>query len=299
MAAEAHSPKFSFATVNDLLDTERSQSRDTSLQDNKIDVYNKVYLEFIARTNEVEKKHSSSSSSAENTHSTTHQSKTTKDDTKDEDECIWTNKELRILRKCFQRLKLQNIALVRRVDSLQEELLECKREKQMARVALTSLKEKWFELKKRYRRIKISCKSMKEDLIMHHTALKSTGEELKNLKTEKYLLLNDLKEVKTKLDLETIKSKDLEAKLEENERQNMETLQHCAFVTKQQCKLDETLLRKEIFQLKEELRKEKQENRLNKNALENLRNHFANVKLNEQSYCDSHDILSAAEIDFT
>lgn len=292
----AHSPKFSFATVNDLLDTEGPHSRGTNLQDNKIDIYNKVYLEFIARTDEVEKKDSSSSSSAGNTTDETHQS--INSSTKNEDECIWTNKELRILRKCFQRLKLQNIALVGKVDSLEEELQHCKKNQRMASLALTSLKEKWSELKKRYKRIKISCKSMKEDLIMHHTALKSNGEELKNLKDEKYLLLKDLKEVKTKLDLETIKSKDLEAKLEEKDRQNMESLQHCAFVTRQQCKLDETRLKKEIFQLKEELRKEKQENSLNRNALENLRNHFANVKVNDQN-CDSDIILSAAEIDFT
>lgn len=288
------SPKFSFATVNDLLHTKGPHSQGTSLKDSKMNIYNKVYLEFIAKTDEVEKKDSSSSSSAENAD----ESDQTKALTKDEDECIWSNQELRILRKCFQRLKLQNIALVGKVDSLEEELQECKKNHRIANLALTSLKEKWSELKKRYKRIKISCKSMKEDLIMHHAALKSTSEELKNLKDEKYLLLKDLKEVKTKLDLETVKNKDLEARLDEKDRQNMDALQHCAFVTRQQCKLDETRLRKEIYQLKEELKKEKQENRLNRNALENLRNHFANVRVNEQN-TGSDAILSAAEIDFT
>lgn len=288
--------------MNELLQKEDNL---TETNPNKYKVwesYNNVYLELVKEKElntiapTLEGQDGGVVVQEEATESTT-ENTTPKAGSKAIGDCIWTDDEIKVLRKTFQKLKIQNVYLSGMVDSLQSELQISKEREWKARNSHDILKEKFSELKKRYTRSKISCKSYKEDLKAYHLSLKTTRSEVVDLNFERSVIQKGLNDTKAKLDLEQLKSSQLMTKLDEKENEKVQAIEHCEFVTRQQCKFEETRLRKEIFRLKEELRKERDDNHINKKSLENLRNHFVSSKLNEKQ--KQTDILNIADVDYT
>lgn len=301
--SEVFPPKFEFKTVSDLLKKDKNE-KETSPEKLRIsESYNKVYLKLM-REQELEKFKDIGSKDGEVVQELSlKETKLVREKTEPEaktnsaEDCIWTNDEIKVLRKTFQKLKLQNVYLTGVVESLQKELQIYKEREWKASNAYNALKEKWSELKKRYARAKISCKSYKEDLKSYYESLKTAGKEVDVLRNEKSVTIKDLTDVKVKLDLERIKSSQLIAELRKKENEKVIAVEHCEFVTRQQCKFEETALRKEIFRLQEELRKANNENTINKKSLENLRNHFISSKLNNEQ--NGVDVISIADIDYS
>lgn len=298
--SEVFPPKFEFKTVSDLLKKGNDEFETSSDNVKVFESYNRVYLE-IANHEEQEQEDTQSCQAdcdgdgRPHVHEQTNNINKQKEDGKAKESTIWTNDEIKILRKTFQKLKIQNVHLTGIVDSLTQELQNCKEREAKTKTCYKILQEKWSELKKRYRRAKISCKSIKEDLKWHHLSLKTARKELEELHFERNEILKDLNDTKVSLESERVTNSQLTAKLDEKEAEKAKALQHCEFVVRQQSKLEETLLKKEIFRLQQELKKEKDENVINRKSLENLRNHFVSSKMNANQ--SRADILSVADID--
>ncbi|EDO36376.1 predicted protein [Nematostella vectensis] len=216
------------------------------------------------------------------------------------EECIWSDKELRTLRKFVQKVKLQNLYLVAMVESLQEQLRKTKDNKRAATDSLEVLQSKWCELKKRYKRVKISCKAMKGDLKEYHTKLKIAYGDIKELKQQMSEWTEERKQIKSELNREKLTCEDLKGQLARAREEHESALQHHEFMLTEQYQLEKNSWIREIGLLKEQLWKEKDEHSLSKRALEHLRTHFANQHASNTDAFDSKcpNVISIVDIDY-
>lgn len=78
-------------------------------------------------------------------------------------------------------------------------------------------------------------------------------------------------------------------------------MKSCEFFLEQQHLIEKTKLQRDMDRLREECEKEKEENSLNKKALEHLRTHFANLQIlgdSTERSKETDNVLSVVDIDY-
>lgn len=220
---------------------------------------------------------------------------------KDQDECIWSQSELKMLRKFLQKAKMQNLKLAAMLQSAQDEIETWKEKFNDVAEADELVNSSFRILKKKYERLKVNYKALKEDVRRYHSNLKVSREDCRQLKLERDDIQKALSQTQAELNKEKLNNEHLQLILNKKEKEYEESLKSHEHFLEQQHLLEIAKLQKEVVRLTEEFEKEKQDNDLNKKALEHLRGHFANLKINQEIKDGTNameNVLSVIDIDY-
>lgn len=220
---------------------------------------------------------------------------------KDQDECIWSQSELKMLRKFLQKAKMQNLKLAAMLQSAQDEIETWKEKFNDVAEADELVNSSFRILKKKYERLKVNYKALKEDVRRYHSNLKVSREDCRQLKLERDDIQKALSQTQAELNKEKLNNEHLQLILNKKEKEYEESLKSHEHFLEQQHLLEIAKLQKEVVRLTEEFEKEKQDNDLNKKALEHLRGHFANFKINQEIKDGTNameNVLSVIDIDY-
>lgn len=220
---------------------------------------------------------------------------------KDQDECIWSQSELKMLRKFLQKAKMQNLKLAAMLQSAQDEIETWKEKFNDVAEADELVNSSFRILKKKYERLKVNYKALKEDVRRYHSNLKVSREDCRQLKLERDDIQKALSQTQAELNKEKLNNEHLQLILNKKEKEYEESLNSHEHFLEQQHLLEIAKLQKEVVRLTEEFEKEKQDNDLNKKALEHLRGHFANFKINQEIKDGTNameNVLSVIDIDY-
>ena len=303
--AEVFPPKFQFGSVDDLLKCPEEDERTKAKVEYLNEVYRKVYFEEEkAKTSTADEDEQVNLESLEKRRrqlAAKQKKRQSKPKDKEQDECIWSQSELQTLRRFLQKAKMQNLKLAAMLESAQNEIDTWKEKFRDVAESEEVAKCNLGVLKKKYERLKVNYRALKEDLRRYHVNLKISREECKQLKIERDDVEKLLKQTQAELNMETLNNEHLQLKLDKREKEYEENLKSHENFLEQQHLLEITKLQKEVARLTDEFEKEKQDNDLNKRALEHLRSHFANLKVNQEikNGNDAVDnILSVIDIDY-
>ena len=298
--AEVFPPKFQFQSVDEMVGSADNGEGRITTDYGLTKAYRRVYMEGENAKEYVPK--------AEETQVTKISDKDDKEKIreaetryKNQDECIWTQNELKALRKFLQKAKMQNLKLAAMLESAQNEIDILKFKYRQAAESKELVKGSLCTFKKKYERLKVNYKALKEDIRRYHVNLKDSRQDCHQLRIERTKLLKSLNNAKTDFDFEKAENERLRSKVNEREKFCDEVIREHKTLLKEQHWLEKASLQKEIDRLEEECGKEKQENALNKKALEHLRTHFANLQIDNETKIASilrGDVLSVIDIDY-
>lgn len=305
--AEVFPPKFQFETVDEILKIPQVQDREKPKRNVWGEIYRKVYCEE-------EKAHGSRNQDSMSRQSSPkkqtvfgiridNERKTEKESQyEDRNVCIWSQHELKMLRTFFQKAKMQNLKLAAMLESTQDEIKVWKEKYKKLEEGDQLAKSTLLLLKKKYGRLKVNYRALKDDVRRYHANLKVKREDYEDLKDEKIEIEHTLSQTKSELNKEKLKNEELQRRLERKEREVQENLKNVEYFLEQQNQLQKVKLLKEIDKLREEFEKEKGENDLNKKALEHLRCHFASLQMNQENVGRTKEmeekVLSVIDIDY-
>lgn len=302
--AEVFPPKFQFGSVEEMLHNPGLVETENEKFNSLDKVYRKVYFEQEKtkklRDKELKLKHREKQdvSSVRPERQRKQEIKTQR---KDEDECTWNEKELKTLRTFLQKAKMQNLQLATMLESAQDEVNVWKEKYREVAEANDVMKNRSLILKKKYERLKVNYRALKKDVRRYHTNLKVTRQDCEELKSEKSEIEETLNQKKSELHSEKFHNEHLQSRLDRKEREFEENIKRCEYFLEQQHQLGKAKLHQEIDRLNKELKIEREDNNLNKKALEHLRNHFANLQINQddtEGIKVMDKVLSVIDIDY-
>jgi len=305
--AEVFPPKFQFESVDEMLKSTEKDERVKEETDDLGEVYRKVYFEQekAKKTSEEELKSRRRLEDKRQTDSSVIKKGERKDGSKpkkkDKDECIWSQSELKMLRKFLQKSKMQNLKLAAMLESAQDEINVWKEKFQVVAESDDLVKSRLLIMKKKYERLKVNYRALKEDVRRYHAKLKVAREDCQELRTENSEIEKLLSQRESELNREKLHNEQLQSRLESKEREFEENISSHEYFLEQQHLLERTKLQKEIESLSDKFEKEKQDNDLNKKALEHLRSHFANLQINQDNTVETEEmknVLSVIDIDY-
>ena len=303
--AEVFPPKFQFGSVDELLsgpgEDEKSKEKVKYLDE----VYRKVYFEQekakkstddelhvgLERLERSQKKKLAAKD----------RKRPGKQKQKDQDECIWNESELKMLRQFLQKAKMQNLKLAAMLQSAQDEINTWKNKFKEINEADELLDSSYRILKKKYERLKVNYRALKDDVRKYHSSLKVAREECEQLKIERDDIVKSLSQTKAELNMEKLNNQHLQLRLDKKEKECTENLKSQEQFLEQQHLLEIRKLQKEVVRLTEKFDEEKQDNNLNKRALEHLRSHFGDLKVSQESNNGDNavvNMLSVIDIDY-
>lgn len=301
--AEVFPPKFQFGSVDELLKSPAEGEKSSEKLEYLDDVYRRVYFEEQrAKTSTDEDVQVLVERLEKSRQIVSKQKKRqSKPKRKDQDECIWNENELQTLRRFLQKAKMQNLKLAAMLESAQEEIHSWKGKFKDVAESERAVKCNLGVLKKKYERLKVNYRALKEDLRRYHANLKISREERKQLEIERDETENLLKQTQAELNQEKLNKIHLQFKLDKMEKEKEENFKSYEDFITQQHLLEIKKLQKEINRLRSEFEKEKHDNDLNKRALEHFRSHFANLMVNQEIKNGNNmveNILSVIDIDY-
>lgn len=298
--AEVFPPKFQFGSVEELLKCPEEDEKSKEKVKYLDEVYRRVYFEEEKAKKSTDEQLQVRLQHLEKRQLVSREKKRErKPQQKEQDECIWSQSELKMLRKFLQKAKMQNLKLAAMLESAQDEIYMWKEKFKDVSESDELVKNSLGILKKKYERLKVNYKALKEDVRRYHTNLKITREDYKELKLERDDIEKSLKQTQAELNMEKLDNEHLQLRLDKKEKACEENLKSQEHFMEQQHQLEITKLHKEIAALTEKFEKEKQDNDLNKRALEHLRSHFANLKINQDDGTNATDnVLSIIDIDY-
>ena len=300
--AEVFPPKFQFESVDELLKCPEEDEESKEKVKHLNEVYRKVYLEEKSKKSTDEELKVKSLERLEKKQRVPKERKQkSKAEDKDKDECIWNHSELQMLRKFLQKAKMQNLKLAAMLESAQGEIDTWKEKFKDVAESDEHVNNNFRILKKKYERLKVNYRALKEDVRRYHANLKISREECRQLNLERDDLQKSLSQTQAELNVEKLNCEHLQLRLNKKGKEYEESLKNHEHFMEQQHLLELAKLQKEVLRLTEEFEKEKRDNDLNKKALEHLRGHFANLKINQEfkdgaNVVDS--VLSVIDIDY-
>lgn len=296
--AEVFPPKFQFGSVEELLKCPEEDEKSKEKVKYLDEVYRRVYFEEEKAKKSTDEQLQVRLQQKRQLVSR-EKKRERKPQQKEQDECIWSQSELKMLRKFLQKAKMQNLKLAAMLESAQDEIHIWKEKFKDVSESDELVKSSLGILKKKYERLKVNYKALKEDVRRYHANLKITREDYKELKLERDDIEKSLKQTQAELNMEKLDNEHLQLRLDKKETECEENLKRQEHFLEQQHQLEIMKLHKTIAGLTEKFEKEKQDNDLNKRALEHLRSHFANLKINQDDGTNATDnVLSIIDIDY-
>ncbi|XP_070539053.1 coiled-coil domain-containing protein 160 homolog [Ptychodera flava] len=210
-----------------------------------------------------------------------------------EESCIWTHKELEIIRELFEMSKAQNIKLSSMLNVAHKQVTELEAKCKKQTKVIETRSKKLHDSQQECQRTKIHRDQLKADQKKSLGRIKLLKEDIKDLKEERFQLKRELKEMRKTLTQERLARQEAEIELDEKgkwyERERI--------VREDNIRLDYqgqiNKLYEEITDLKIELEKEKTAHNIDKRGLDHLRNHFASLSVqNVREASAGHDYLT-------
>lgn len=303
--AEVFPPKFQFGSVDELLngpeEDEKSKEKVKCLDE----VYRRVYFEQEKAKKSTDDELHVDLERLEKSRKKRlvgkDRKRASKQKQKDQDECIWNESELKMLRKFLQKAKMQNLKLAAMLQSAQDEINTWKEKVKEVTESDEIMNSSFCIFKKKYERLKVNYRALKDDVRKYHSNLKVSREECEQLKLERDDIAKSLSQTKAELNIEKLNNEHLQLRLDKKEEECTENLKSQEQFLEQQHLLEIRKLQKEVARLTEKFDEEKQDNDLNKRALEHLRSHFANLKVSQESNDGTNavvNMLSVIDIDY-
>lgn len=306
--AEVFPPRFQFSSVDEMLQNNKEDETENKRTHTGDEVYRQVYYDEEKAKKPSDEQSNSKRRRARGKRQTDPSDASRKEkksemksQTNNDDECIWSQSELKMLRKFLQKAKMQNLQLAALLESAQSEIRMWKEKFKDVTESEDLVENRYQVLKKKYERLKVNYRALKEDVRKYHNNLKVTRRDYQELQNEKNDIEKSFNETKFNLNREKLHSEQLQAKLERREREFEESLKRCEFFLEQQHLIEKTKLQRDFDRLREECEKEKEENSLNKKALEHLRTHFANLQIlgdSTERSKETDNELSVVDIDY-
>ena len=303
--AEVFPPKFQFGSVDELLNGPEEDEKGEEKVKYLDEVYRRVYFEQEkarkSTDDELQTGLERKQKSQKKRLVAKDRRRTSKQKQKDQDECIWSESELKMLRKFLQKAKMQNLKLAAMLQSAQDEINTWKEKVKEVTESDELMNSKFRILKKKYERLKVNYRALKEDVRKYHSNLKVSREECEQLKLEMDDIAKSLSQTKAELNVEKLNNEHLQLRLGNREKESAENLKSQEQFLEQQHLLEIRKLQKEVVRLKEKFYEEKQDNDLNKRALEHLRSHFAQLRVSQEGKDGTNvvtNMLSVIDIDY-
>lgn len=303
--AEVFPPKFQFGSVDELLNGPEEDEKGEEKVKYLDEVYRRVYFEQEkarkSTDDELQTGLERKQKSQKKRLVAKDRRRTSKQKQKDQDECIWSESELKMLRKFLQKAKMQNLKLAAMLQSAQDEINTWKEKVKEVTESDELMNSNFRILKKKYERLKVNYGALKEDVRKYHSNLKVSREECEQLKLEMDDIAKSLSQTKAELNVEKLNNEHLRLRLGNREKESAENLKSQEQFLEQQHLLEIRKLQKEVVRLKEKFYEEKQDNDLNKRALEHLRSHFAHLKVRQEGKDGTNavtNMLSVIDIDY-
>ena len=307
--AEVFPPKFQFESVEEMLENPELEDAKNQKTNFYGEMYRKVYCEEegvcqsrkqrsgLAESREItDKKHTVSSVKVDAKRKIQkrleHEGKS---------DSLWGESELKMLRRFLQKAKMQNLKLAAILESTQDEIKLWKEKYQILDETEKIEKNAFVCQKKKYEKLKVNYRAMKQDVRRYHANLKITREDYEELKNEKKEVEQLLSETKSELHKEKLKNEVLQGRLKGQEREFEENKKYVEYFLEQQYQLEKGQLQKEIDILREKLEKEKRENDVSKKALQHLRSHFSCLQMKQDNAGGTTEVeklLSVIDIDY-
>lgn len=303
--AEVFPPKFQFGSVEELLKCPEEDEKSKEKVKHLDEVYRRVYFEEEKAKKSTDEELHVTLERLEKSQKkkliAKERKRRSKPEQKDQDECIWSESELKMLRKFLQKSKMQNLKLAAMLQSAQDEINTWKEKFKDVAESDELVNSSFRILKKKYERLKVNYRALKEDVRKYHLNLKVSREECEQLKLERDDTEKSLSQTKAELNVEKLNNDHLQLRLDKKEKECTENLKSQEQFLEQQHLLEIRKLQKEVARLTEKFDKEKQDNDLNKRALEHLRSHFANLKVGQENKDGTNavvNMLSVIDIDY-
>lgn len=303
--AEVFPPKFQFESVEEMLEipeVEDGQNQKTNFCG---EVYRKVYCEQerawqsrnqrsgLAKSRErTDKKHTVSSVKIDAEKKI--QERLEHDGKSDS---LWDEGELKMLRRFLQKAKMQNLKLAAILESTQDEIKLWKEKYKELDETEKLEKNAFVRQRKKYEKLKVNYRAVKDDVRRYHGNLKITREDYEELRNEKKEVEQVLSKTKSELHKEKLKNEELQERLKGQEREFEENKKYVECFLEHQHQLEKGQLQKEVDVLREELEKEKEESDVNKKALQHLRSHFSCLQM-KQDNAEVGKVLSVIDVDY-
>ncbi|XP_078379678.1 uncharacterized protein LOC144662694 [Oculina patagonica] len=300
--AEIFPPKFQFGSVDELLNCPKEDDGSKEKAKYLDEVYRRVYIGEEKAKKSTDEELQVGLERLEKRQAVAKERKQpSKPKDKDQDECIWSQSELKMLRKFLQKAKMQNLKLAAMLQSAQDEIETWKEKFKDVAEADELVNNSFCILRKKYERLKMNYKALKEDVRRYHSNLKVSREDCRQLKLERDDTQKALSQTQADLNKEKLNNEHLQLRLNKKEKEYEESLKSHEHFLEQRHLLEIAKLQKEVVRLTEEFEKEKQDNDLNKKALEHLRGHFANLNISQEIKDGSNamdNVLSVIDIDY-
>ena len=307
--AEVFPPKFQFESVEEMLEIPEGEDGKNKESNFYGEMYRKVYCEEeracqssnqksgLAQSREItDKKHTVSIVKVDAERKIQkrleHEGKS---------DSLWGESELKMLRRFLQKAKMQNLKLAAILESTQDEIKLWKEKYKKLDETEKLEKNAFVHQKKKYEKLKVNYRAVKDDVRRYHANLKITREDYEELKNEKKEVEQVLSETKSELHKEKLKNEILQERLKGQEREFEENKKYVEYFLEQQYQLEKGQLQKEIDILREKLEKEKGENDVNKKALQHLRSHFSCLQMRQDNAggtTEVEKVLSVIDIDY-
>ncbi|KAK2573812.1 hypothetical protein P5673_001513 [Acropora cervicornis] len=307
--AEVFPPKFQFESVEEMLENPELEDAKSQKTNFYGEMYRKVYCEEegVCQSRKQRSELAQSIEITDNKHTVS----SVKVDAKrkiqkrlereDKSDSLWGESELKMLRRFLQKAKMQNLELAAILESTQDEIKLWKEKYQKLHETEKIEKNAFFCQKKKYEKLKVNYRAVKDDVRRYHANLKITREDYEELKNEKKEVEQLLSETKSELHKEKLKNEVLQGRLKGQKREFEENKKYVEYFLEQQYQLEKGQLQKEIDILREKLEKEKRENDVNKKALQHLRSHFSCLLMKQDNAGGTtavEKVLSVIDIDY-
>ncbi|XP_077987335.1 uncharacterized protein LOC144441943 [Glandiceps talaboti] len=196
-----------------------------------------------------------------------------------EESCIWTHKELEVLREMLHSAKEQNIKLASMLSVAHKQAkdldVQCKKQTKI----IEKRSRKLHESQQQCKRISLHRDHLKSEHTKTNGRIRLLRTDIKELKDEKLQLKKELLETRKMLTDEKLARQEAEIQLDDKGRQH--ELEKA--VREENIRLDFQAqihkLYEEITDLKIELEREQTAHNIDKRGLDHLRNHFASLSV--------------------
>ena len=197
-------------------------------------------------------------------------------------ECIWSPRELEMLRDEHQKVKTDLANIVIQLQLVEKEKCKVETKLKEQEVKLRKLVKSLHHSQQECKRLTIRCGHLDKELRHSNAQVKMLEEDISDLIQEKRTFKQALRDMQKELIQERRTRTDIELRLQEDSHKLK--LEHIA--TEDGLKLDYQIqinrLYEELKETQEMLEKEQKEHSINKKALNHLRTHFASLPVGDK-----------------
>lgn len=195
------------------------------------------------------------------------------------DSCIWSSKEIDVLRHVFKAAKHQNTELRAQLMAANDKIKKLETRCQSQTKTLDTRTKNLSEALKANKRLQILSQNLKSQLDASVEQAENLRQDLERLDTERDQNLKEMHQLRLQLDKERLEKTRVEITLKNKHKDSLQQEILHTENLKALHEQDVAYLQKKISELSDELKTEKDDHARSKRGLEHLRKHFASLPI--------------------